>query len=183
MSDQASKKPSGATPDPRASAEVAERRAINRHQFSATAEVIDAETGSQISARTADMGLGGCYVDTMNPFAEGTLVQLRLHIGHSVFETSARVAYVHAGLGMGLVFTDLTMEKVNRLDSLLSEVENQEESPAESSPSARSTKSSSAQQSTPFVNLVRLLVRKGTLTEQEGAKLLRASHAGYGNRV
>ncbi len=183
MSDQASKKPSGAAPDPPASAGVAERRIVNRHPFTANAEVIDPKTGSQISARTSDMGLGGCYVDTMNPFAEGTLVQLQIHIGNSVFETSARVAYAHAGLGMGLVFTDLTMEKVNRLDSLLFEVENQEESPADASPSARRTKSSSPQQSTPFVNLVRVLVRKGILSEQEGAKLLRASHPGSGTRA
>ncbi len=173
MSDQPSKQsPGGATPDPTVGAEVAERRAINRYPFTAAAEVIDSRTGSQISARTADMGLGGCYLDTMNPFPEGTLVQLRIHIGNSVFETSARVAYVHAGLGMGLVFTDLTLEKVSQLDSPLSEIGGQKESLADSSPSARGTKSSSPEQGTPFANLVRLLIRKGILTEQEGAKLL-----------
>ncbi len=173
MFDQPSKQsPGGITPDPTVGTEVAERRAIKRYPFTAAAEVIDSRTGSQISARTADMGLGGCYLDTMNPFPEGTLVQLRIHIGKSVFETSARVAYVHAGLGMGLVFTDLTLEKVSQLDSLLSEIGGQEESLADSSPSARSTKSSFPEQGTPFANLVGLLIGKGILTEQEGAKLL-----------
>ncbi|MBI3669285.1 MAG: PilZ domain-containing protein [Acidobacteria bacterium] len=173
MSDQPSKQsPGGVTPEPTVSTEVAERRAVDRYPFTAAVEVIDCRTGSQISARTADIGLAGCYLDMINPFPEGTLVQLQIHIGKSVFEISARVAYVHAGLGMGLIFTDLTMEKVSHLDSLLSEIRGQGDSLADSSPPARSTKSSSPEQGTPFANLVRLLIRKGILTEQEGAKLL-----------
>jgi hypothetical protein len=44
----------------------------------ASAEVTELRSGALLSARTSELGLGGCYVDALNPFPEGTLVGLQI---------------------------------------------------------------------------------------------------------
>jgi hypothetical protein len=45
-----------------------ERREVPRYPFVASAEQIDVNTGTQLSARVSELSLKGCYLDTLNPF-------------------------------------------------------------------------------------------------------------------
>jgi PilZ domain len=72
----------------------------------ADAEVTEVATGTRLSARTSDLGRTGCYIDTLNPSSEKTLVRVRLtHCGEEL-DFQATVVYVSPGLGMGVRFDD-----------------------------------------------------------------------------
>jgi hypothetical protein len=58
--------------------ENADRRGHPRYPVSASAEVLEARTDTRVTGRATDLGLGGCYVDTLSPFAVGTAVHMRV---------------------------------------------------------------------------------------------------------
>ena len=79
-------------------------------------------SGTLLSGRTSELGLGGCYVDSLNPFPEGTLVGLRILRDRGVFETKAKVVYCDPRFGMGLAFTEMTREQRSLLETWLTEI-------------------------------------------------------------
>jgi PilZ domain-containing protein len=101
------------------------RRSVLRCPLVATAEVTELRSGAVISARTSEFGLGGCYIDALNPFPEGTLVTLRIHRDQGVFETKAKVVYCDPRFGMGLAFTDMTPDQRSLLEAWLTEIVSQ----------------------------------------------------------
>src|SRR5207245_7729773 len=86
---------------------TAKQRAVRRCAFVASAEITELSTGTRLSARVSELGIGGCYIETLNPFPRETVVQLRILRDQGVFETKAKVVYFHANFGMGLAFTDM----------------------------------------------------------------------------
>ena len=88
-----------------------ERRGVPRYRFTARAMVTELSSGTRLPTRTSELGLNGCYIDTLELFPVGTLVHLRILKGNGVFETSGRVLYCHAGIGMGIVFVDPTPDQ------------------------------------------------------------------------
>jgi len=58
-----------------------ERRRAQRHPFIASAEVEDLAVGSRLPTRISDISAGGCYVDTVNPFPDGTGVRVKIFSG------------------------------------------------------------------------------------------------------
>jgi len=100
----------------------AKRRSVLRCALVASAEVIELASKAQLKARTSELGLGGCYIDTLNPFPQGTLVQLRILRDNGLFETQARVVYSDVRFGMGLAFTEMTDEQRSLLESWLAEL-------------------------------------------------------------
>ena len=111
MPDPPPDKTLGDVASPAAGSSSTERRAGPRYPFIATAEVTELATGAKLSARSAELGLGGCYIDTLNPFPAGTRVRLRLVTDKGTFETSGRVVYDQSVFGMGLAFTDVAPEQ------------------------------------------------------------------------
>jgi Ribonuclease G/E len=98
-----------------------ERRSAPRHAMVLAAEVLELPRGTKLSARTADISLTGCYIDTLNPIPPGSEVRVRImHDGES-FAAVARVVYVSYGLGMGIAFTKVAEDELARLDRWLSE--------------------------------------------------------------
>jgi hypothetical protein len=85
----------------------AERRAAERHMFTAGAEVVELKSGARFSTRTTDLGPGGCFVDTTVPFPIGSIVRVTLNKGKTTFETAGTVVYSQHGLGMGIAFSEL----------------------------------------------------------------------------
>src|SRR5665213_1696814 len=83
---------------------TAERRANLRFPFTASVEAIEPKSGTRIHGRSTDLGLGGCYVDSLNPFAVGTVVKIRITKHQESFETKAMVTFSQVGMGMGLSF-------------------------------------------------------------------------------
>jgi hypothetical protein len=84
-----------------------EQRGAPRFPFIAAAEVLAENTGSRMNARISDLSVSGCYVDTINPLADGTLVQVKIVTETQIFEAPARVVYSHIHLGMGLAFREV----------------------------------------------------------------------------
>jgi hypothetical protein len=112
MHDDANNSPaSSATTAGEITAPFPNKRAVLRCQFVASTEVIERESETQLSARTSEIGLGGCYVDTLNPFPTGTLVIVRINRDGGVFECEAKVVYIHANCGMGIAFTNIALDQ------------------------------------------------------------------------
>ena len=105
--------------------QAGQQRSVRRCPFVASAEVTELSSGTLLSGRTSEIGLGGCYVDSLNPFPEGTHVKLKILRDQGVFETKARVAYCHARFGMGLAFTDMTRDQLALLEAWLTEIVSQ----------------------------------------------------------
>jgi hypothetical protein len=100
----------------------AKRRSVRRCPLVASAEVTELSSGAQLSARTSELGVGGCYIDALNPFPKGTLVGLRILRDQGVFETKAKVVYSDRGFGMGLAFTEMAHDQRSLLETWLAEI-------------------------------------------------------------
>ncbi len=123
MPDDPPKPPAGGTAAPSTQdSQHANRRNFPRYSLVASAEVTDVRSGARLSARISELSLKGCYVDTLNPFPEGTIVKLRILSDKRNIEAPARVIYQHAGFGMGVVFTDLTPDQRKLLETWLAEL-------------------------------------------------------------
>src|SRR4029077_6091887 len=103
----------------------AKQRSVRRCLLVASAEVTELGSGTVLSGRTSELGLGGCYVDSLNPFPEGTLVGLRILRDQGVFETKAKVVYCDPRFGMGLAFTEMTPDQRSLLEAWLGELVSQ----------------------------------------------------------
>jgi hypothetical protein len=101
------------------------RRSVRRCLLVASAEVTELSSGTVLSARTSELGLGGCYVDSLNPFPEGTLVGLRILRDQGVFETKAKVVYSDPRFGMGLAFAETPPDQRSLLEAWLVEIVSQ----------------------------------------------------------
>ena len=152
--------------------EARERRDAHRHAFVAPAVVVDAQTGARISARTSDLSLGGCYVDTLNPFPMGTILRLRIHKNEEILDAQASTASSHTGSGMGLLFGEMTPPQRSMLAAWLDECV----APSRSSPTAPLPAEKTDQRDHLLaVKLIYSLVRKGILSQSEAAALLEDS--------
>lgn len=100
-------------------------RTVPRYRFIATVVATEVSSGTRLPARTSELSINGCYIDTLNPFPEATLVRLRIMKDDGVFETLARVLYCHPGFGMGIVFTDSTPDQRSLLEGWLAELATQ----------------------------------------------------------
>ena len=99
----------------------AERRVGPRRAMVLATEVVELPRGAKLSARTADMGRTGCYIDTLNPIPIGSQVRVRVTHNDEHFETLGRVVYVSPGLGMGIAFAEIAPDQLARLDRWLKE--------------------------------------------------------------
>ena len=160
-------------------AEAVDKRRHARVPVSLGVEIVDAKTRVHITGRATDFGVGGCYVDTMNTFAEGTPVEVFFHWEGRTLHMHALVSYAVNGrsIGMGLSFIGTSVEEgANLLDWItgLGGTPPQE-SAQEPEPESRTdggAKLLRAHRLEEIVDeLVALLVRKQVLTEAEGAEL------------
>ncbi len=103
----------------------ANRRSVRRCPLVASAEVTELSFGTLLSARISELGLGGCYVDALNPFPEETQVRLRILRDQGVFETNAKVVYSDPSFGMGLAFADMTPDQRSLLEAWIAEIVSQ----------------------------------------------------------
>jgi hypothetical protein len=92
----------------RSKSKYRKERAVRRCPFVAGVEVTDVHSGTRLSGRTSELGLGGCYVDVLNPFQQGAEVQVKMVRDQGTFEAKAKVAYCDPKFGMGLAFSEMT---------------------------------------------------------------------------
>lgn len=152
---------------------VAERREARRYTFICAVELTEVQSGARISARTTDLSLRGCYIDTLNPFPVGTRVRLQLNKNDQHLQFRAEVTSCHMGSGMGLIFEQLTPAQTNTVVSWLENVPSATD-PAFPSPGSAVPPESASKINARFATrLVQILERKGVVTHSEAAELLR----------
>lgn len=152
-----------------------ERRKSIRYPFTATAYVTDIESGAQTTSRSTDLGRGGCFVDTINPFPVGASVMLRLTMEQKSFEAPAKVVYSMIGMGMGLAFTSIEPEQLWVLESWLGKLSGEIVPERKPAPRDESPPPQNANPEHGYVlnELIITLMRKRMLTEEEGKALLK----------
>ncbi len=92
-------------------ADNADRRERPRYAVSAAAEALEPRSNMRLTGRATDLGMGGCYVDTISPFAVGTAIRVRLFSERHCFQTRAMVTYALTGMGMGLAFSETSPDQ------------------------------------------------------------------------
>jgi PilZ domain len=174
MFDQGKKAPQIVDNAKSAATKELERRSGDRHMFTASAEVVELSSGARFSTRTTDLGPGGCFIDTTNPFPIGAKVRVTVRKGKNEFHTPGIVVYSQNGLGMGISFAELDPEQRKALALWIGEITGEVHGAAdaprpvsrvEASPSSNLDRAA-------LVRLVRLMITKGILTEAEGSSVL-----------
>lgn len=100
-----------------------------RFPFVAIVLAVDPSSDIAVTARTTDISLGGCYIDTVNPLAPGTTITIELvHKGES-FHALGEIAYSQANMGMGIRFMQINSGNREVLARWIEELQT-EQSPA-----------------------------------------------------
>ena len=153
-----------------ASGAAIERRCATRSPFIAPIEMVEMRTGSRIQARTSDLSLQGCYVDTLNPLPVGAAVRLQIHRAGMILDVLANVSSRHAGSGMGLVFGEITGPQRAVVESWLGELGLPPRTLFENA--FPPLKQATSPEPDCAARLVRMLVRKGVLSQSEAKEVL-----------
>jgi len=85
---------------------MADRRIAPRYPVTLVAEIRDPNGEKKFNARTSDLSRTGCYVDTLTPLPQGSVIRIKLTRRDESFEAAGKVMYVSQGLGMGIQFED-----------------------------------------------------------------------------
>ena len=99
-----------------------ERRKDVRFSVSASAEMLELSTRTRLIGRASDLGPGGCYIDTVNPFPVGASLMLTLTCENHNVHVKANVVFGRTGMGMGLAFTEMTAKQKESLTAWLREL-------------------------------------------------------------
>jgi hypothetical protein len=166
--------------DTRFSSEEIDRRLDLRHQFTTEATVTEETSRARMSTRTADIGRGGCFVDTLVPLPVASNVRVILFRGKETLEAPGTVVYSQSGLGMGIAFGDLSPEQTAMLERWLSALSAPHDQPADTHSAKPKHEEPHPSDDSVAVRLIYLLVGKGLLTESDAASLLR--ERGHGGR-
>jgi PilZ domain len=97
----------------------AERRDYPRYHCNGEIEVKTASNKTAVRFRLTDLGLGGCYADTMSPLPVNTALDLLLKVAGLVMPAKGIVRTSHVSMGMGIEFVDLGAEQRKQLTLLL----------------------------------------------------------------
>jgi hypothetical protein len=143
-----------------------ERRTSARYGITADTEVEEPRTQAKVMGRTADLGLGGCYVDSLTTFPSGTDVCVRIKRGGQTFEANARILYGKPGMGMGIAFVEVVDEERIRLEHWISELSRESSVPPEK-PVPVTVKEREGVEGAVLGQLIKLLLRKGILSQSE----------------
>jgi hypothetical protein len=160
--------------NPTGAIDIVERRSAPRQPFIAEVQVIEISSGAKLSARSCDLVANGCYVDSLNTFPVGTLVQVRLKKEKTIIEVKGSVVYRMPGLGMGIAFNNLTPETHEALEKWLSHKPAERDSFAAALPPVKGDQPPEEQGTAgQFAELVQMLMKKGILNSAEAGSLLR----------
>jgi hypothetical protein len=83
------------------------RRTALRFPFEASADLIEENSGARIVARVTEISLNGCFLQTADPFPDGTSVVVKIFTEGRFFEAHATVANSQPKIGMGIAFHDV----------------------------------------------------------------------------
>lgn len=84
-----------------------DRRRNVRFPFDASADLAEENTDKRMVAHVSELSLNGCFVQTANPFPNGTFVVVKIFTEGRFFEARATVASSQPKVGMRLAFRDV----------------------------------------------------------------------------
>lgn len=97
-------------------------RHATRYPIVASVEVRQVQTNIVVRARTSDLSVTGCYIDTLNPLPAATDVELRITYRSAVATIRGTVVFCRSNMGMGVKFTSLNDHQVKTLQSWCDEI-------------------------------------------------------------
>ena len=78
------------------------------------------EGTGQLTARTSDISLAGCFVDSVTRIGEGETLRFKLRMPDGEWiQLQAIVAYTYPNIGFGLRFTEISEEALTKLKQLI----------------------------------------------------------------
>jgi CheY-like chemotaxis protein len=101
------------------SVSAADRRNLSRHTCALGAEVYRANCGVATRCTLIDVSSGGCYLETTETFASGTLLEIVVRTGDSRLRIHGKVLSTHPGFGMGIEFSLRTEEHRKQVQQLI----------------------------------------------------------------
>lgn len=84
-----------------------ERRRAPRYRLVADAEIVNLLSGARLGARTSDVSLFGCFMNTRFSLPPGTEVRIQLKYEQATLVTSATVARSEPSMGFGVSFKNM----------------------------------------------------------------------------
>lgn len=102
---------------------VHERRSVPRFSLIAVAEIVEPASGVRISGRISEISRKGCYLDVLNALPVGTRLRLNISRDQGTFSAEAKIIYVQAGMGMGILFVEVAPDQMKVLDTWLAELQ------------------------------------------------------------
>jgi hypothetical protein len=101
---------------------VRDRRYSIRFPFATEAELIDMESGKQVTGVTSDISLGGCFICTSKCLPSNARARLKLTHKGQALEALVVVRIVKPRIGMGIEFFDLEQPNVVMLRAWIDEL-------------------------------------------------------------
>lgn len=77
-------------------------------------------SSGKYEARISEIGLGGCYVDSISSVVEGESISLTIRFADRTMPFTGEIAYILPGFGFGIRFTNVTEEQTDFLRHILS---------------------------------------------------------------
>lgn len=101
------------------------RRRFHRHKISLPLEMRDERINSPIRINATDVSGNGCYVESMQPLAVGTVLRVDFWMDSEHINISAVVRTCDPGVGNGIEFTGMQPEAKARLQAYLNAIDPQ----------------------------------------------------------
>ena len=146
-----------------------DRRSESRIMLVASVEAEEITNGISLSARTSDVSVHGCYLDTINPFSPGTRIRVHLTKGNETFHSLGVVTNTHPGMGMGVAFMEISPEAREIVQRWIAELESGQARPAPSSSTQIPATGipNDSRITLRVERLMQILLKKGVLTQEE----------------
>jgi hypothetical protein len=96
-----------------------ERRRGPRYLFIADTEVIDKNSDANCAARTNELRISGCFIETRNPAPAGAELWIRIAQRNSTFTAFGCVISVIPRTGMSVAFTSMEPNQLSVLEEWL----------------------------------------------------------------
>jgi hypothetical protein len=99
--------------------DMRDRRVSARVKCANSVEVYTTGDSAPIRTRTADLSLGGCFLEMPNPLPKGTHIRIALWVKEFKLWANAEVVTSTPGFGIGVKFGEITEQDRNHLKQFL----------------------------------------------------------------
>ena len=79
----------------------------------------DIMLNDDVTVKAIDISQGGMYIHTFDPFRVGDIVDVSLPLRGETFKIKARIKHVQKGVGMGLMFIDMDVGQMEKLEQVI----------------------------------------------------------------